>query len=82
MSDSDLQESQLVVFSRSLFFYFWDIYVPSTMMVIITWMTFWIDRKVIQGRTSLGALSMVAISNQLNSVKALLPVTSEIKGKS
>ena len=68
-------------FFRTLSFYVWDIYVPSTLMVIVTWMSFWIDRKIIQGRCALGSLTMVAISNQINSVKSVLPPTAQKKGR-
>lgn len=49
-------------------------------MVIVTWMSFWIDRKVIQGRVALGSLTMVAISNQISAVKLAVPPTAQVKG--
>ena len=61
-------------------FYIWDIYLPTMLMVVVTWMSFWINRDVIQSRCALGALTMVAISNQISSVQSVLPKTTQTKG--
>ena len=41
--------------------YVLQVYFPSTLTVILSWLNFWIDREVIQARVSLGSLCVVTI---------------------
>ena len=44
-------------FVRSLGYYITQIYIPSTLIVILSWVSFWLDRTAAPARVSLGLIS-------------------------
>lgn len=49
--------SQLVVnfeLEREVGHYIMDYYVPSIMLVVVSWVSFWLDPNAVPGRTTLG----------------------------
>ena len=43
-------------FVRALGYYIIQIYIPSTLIVVLSWVSFWIDRTSAPARVSLGKL--------------------------
>lgn len=41
-------------FVRSLGYYITQIYIPSTLIVVLSWVSFWLDRTAAPARVSLG----------------------------
>lgn len=49
--------SQLIVnfeLEREVGHYIMDYYVPSIMLVVVSWVSFWLDPNAVPGRTTLG----------------------------
>lgn len=64
--------SQLVVnfeLEREVGHYIMDYYVPSIMLVVVSWVSFWLDPNAVPGRTTLGKyyyeISEVILLNNL-----------------
>lgn len=43
---------------RHIFFFVLQSYFPSMLMVMLSWVSFWIDRRAVPARVSLGKLSL------------------------
>ena len=46
-------------FVRSLGYYIIQIYIPSTLIVVLSWVSFWLDRTSAPARVSLGNYFMI-----------------------
>ncbi|KAI6233793.1 Glycine receptor subunit beta-type 4 [Aphelenchoides fujianensis] len=64
---------------RSAVFHLVQSYVPSALIVIISWISFYIDRKAIHARITLWFTTLLSIFTVANSVKANVPPVSCIK---
>lgn len=54
--------SQLIVnfeLEREVGHYIMDYYVPSIMLVVVSWVSFWLDPNAVPGRTTLGKFNYV-----------------------
>lgn len=54
---SDGNYSSLTVlfrFEREVGHYIMDYYVPSMLLVVVSWVSFWLDPNAVPGRTTLG----------------------------
>lgn len=67
-------------FVRSIGYYIIQIYVPSTLIVILSWVSFWIDRTAAPARVSLGITTVLTMVTFIWSTNASLPKISYIKG--
>ncbi|XP_075231599.1 pH-sensitive chloride channel 2-like isoform X2 [Lycorma delicatula] len=62
------------VLQREFGFYIMDYYVPSVILVILSWMTFWLEPSSIPARCLLGAstmLTFILLTSKTNSCSAL-----------
>ncbi len=50
---------------RHIFFFLLQTYFPATLMVMLSWVSFWIDRRAVPARVSLGKKKRKLISNVL-----------------
>jgi hypothetical protein len=50
---------------RRLKFYILQIYLPSLLIVLLSWVSFWIDLEAVPARTSLGILTILTITTQV-----------------
>ena len=68
-----------LIFKREFSYYLITIYVPCCMLVIVSWVSFWLDQHAIPARVSLGVTTLLAMSTQTSGISAQLPPVSYTK---
>ncbi|XP_053206184.1 glutamate-gated chloride channel-like [Panonychus citri] len=68
-----------LVFKREFSYYLFLIYVPCCMLVIVSWVSFWIDPNSAAARVLLGVTSLLTMSRQISGINASLPPVSYTK---
>ncbi|OWF35391.1 glycine receptor subunit alphaZ1-like [Mizuhopecten yessoensis] len=62
--------------TRSLGFYMIQVYVPTILIVLLSWVSFWLSIDAVPARISLGILTVLTITTQrTNSVSSMPPVS-------
>uniref|UniRef100_A0A670XZX2 GABA(C) receptor n=1 Tax=Pseudonaja textilis TaxID=8673 RepID=A0A670XZX2_PSETE len=64
---------------RHIFFFVLQSYFPSMLMVMLSWVSFWIDRRAVPARVSLGITTVLTMSTIITGVSASMPQVSYIK---
>uniref|UniRef100_A0A663LJ76 GABA(C) receptor n=1 Tax=Athene cunicularia TaxID=194338 RepID=A0A663LJ76_ATHCN len=64
---------------RHIFFFLLQTYFPATLMVILSWVSFWIDHRAVPARVSLGITTVLTMSTIITGVNASMPRVSYIK---
>ncbi|XP_077979460.1 glycine receptor subunit alpha-1-like [Glandiceps talaboti] len=64
---------------RELIFYLMEHYVPSALLVILSWVSFWIGVDVTPARASLGITTVLTLTTLSSGARANLPKVSYIK---
>uniref|UniRef100_A0A1I8IPI4 Neur_chan_LBD domain-containing protein n=1 Tax=Macrostomum lignano TaxID=282301 RepID=A0A1I8IPI4_9PLAT len=64
---------------RKFGFYLIYTYLPSILIVAISWISFWIDYKAVPARITLGLLSVLALMTQASATVQKLPRVSYVK---
>ncbi|XP_041360172.1 glycine receptor subunit alpha-2-like [Gigantopelta aegis] len=64
---------------REFGFFLIQVYTPSTLIVILSWISFWIDIEAVPARISLGVLTVLTMTTQSAGAQASLPKVSYIK---
>lgn len=54
------------IFKRRLMFYVYGFYLPITLVVLLSWISFWIDPESTPARVSLGVITILAMGNFLH----------------
>ncbi|XP_041357755.1 glycine receptor subunit alpha-2-like [Gigantopelta aegis] len=67
------------VLERSIGFYLLYMYVPSGLIVTISWVSHWLNQDAVPARTSLGILTVLTMTTQSSSTTVSLPKVSYIK---
>lgn len=67
------------MFKREFSYYLFLIYVPCCMLVIVSWVSFWIDPNSAAARVLLGVTSLLTMSRQISGINASLPPVSYTK---
>uniref|UniRef100_A0AC35U9B3 Protein disulfide-isomerase n=1 Tax=Rhabditophanes sp. KR3021 TaxID=114890 RepID=A0AC35U9B3_9BILA len=49
------------VFKRNIGFFLIQVYLPSSLIVVVSWISFWIQREAIQARITIGVTSVLTI---------------------
>jgi len=68
-----------LIFKREFSYYLITIYVPCCMLVIVSWVSFWLDQHAIPARVSLGVTTLLTMSTQTSGISAQLPPVSYTK---
>lgn len=66
--------------SRSFGYYLTQVYVPSILIVVLSWVSFWLDIDAVPARISLGLLTVLTMTTQSAGARASLPKVSYVKG--
>ncbi|XP_055333662.1 gamma-aminobutyric acid receptor subunit beta-like isoform X2 [Paramacrobiotus metropolitanus] len=67
-------------FSRRIGYYVIQIYLPSSLIVVISWVSFWLSRESTPARVSLGVTTVLTMTTLMSSTNSQLPKVSYAKG--
>ncbi|CAG0885570.1 unnamed protein product [Darwinula stevensoni] len=65
-----------LVFEREFNYYLIHVYIPSCMMVIVSWLPFWLDRRTVVGRVGLEVIVLFTMAMQVTFINASFPSVS------
>lgn len=65
--------------ARNIGYYLVQMYIPSVLVVMLSWISFWLNVNAVPGRISLGVLTVLTMTTQSSSVNATLPHVSYTK---
>ena len=68
-----------LLFKREFSYYLIQIYVPCCMLVIVSWVSFWLDQNAVPARVSLGVTTLLTMATQTSGINAALPPVSYTK---
>jgi len=68
-----------LMFARQLSFFIVTVYVPCSMTVSVSWMSFWLDHKAVPARVALGVTTLLAMSTTQASIQNSLPPVAYTK---
>jgi anionic glutamate receptor len=68
-----------LVFKRQFSYYLIQIYIPCCMLVIVSWVSFWLDQNAIPARVSLGVTTLLTMATQTSMINSSLPPVSYTK---
>ncbi|KAM7290883.1 hypothetical protein ISCGN_027464, partial [Ixodes scapularis] len=66
-------------FVRSMGYYLIQIYIPASLIVVISWVSFWLHRNATPARVSLGVTTVLTMTTLMSSTNAALPKISYVK---
>jgi len=66
-------------FARSLGYYVIHIYIPSCLIVVLSWISFWLHRDASPARVALGITTVLTMTTLISSTNASLPKISYLK---
>uniref|UniRef100_A0A1I8HJR2 Neur_chan_LBD domain-containing protein n=1 Tax=Macrostomum lignano TaxID=282301 RepID=A0A1I8HJR2_9PLAT len=66
-------------FARSMGYYLIQIYIPSTLIVVLSWVSFWLSRTAVPARVALGITTVLTMTTLISSTNAALPKISYLK---
>ncbi|XP_064637136.1 glycine receptor subunit alphaZ1-like isoform X2 [Lineus longissimus] len=64
---------------RQFIYYLIQLYIPSALVVIVSWVSFWLDVESAPARVSLGVLTVLTITTQSANANSSMPQVSYIK---
>ncbi|XP_068703425.1 gamma-aminobutyric acid receptor subunit beta-3-like [Montipora foliosa] len=64
---------------RRIGYFLIDTYIPSTIIVIISWISFWINPETAPARVALGITTVLTMTTLISSARASLPKVSYVK---
>ena len=76
---TNLKFTQLIVqlyLERPLGFFLWEVYMPATFIVLMSFTSFWIDRQATPARVSLGVTTVLTMTTLSSSANTNLPPTA------
>jgi cation transporter family protein len=69
----------ILVVSRSLGYFMIQFYIPSVLLVILSWVSFWISVDAVVARVNIGLLTVLTLTTQSTNSRDQLPRVSYIK---
>ncbi|VDM46284.1 unnamed protein product [Toxocara canis] len=67
------------LFQRNIGFYIIQIYLPSILIVVISWVSFWLSRDATPARVALGVLTVLTMTTLTTTTNAAMPKVSYVK---
>uniref|UniRef100_A0A0N5B9U9 Ig-like domain-containing protein n=1 Tax=Strongyloides papillosus TaxID=174720 RepID=A0A0N5B9U9_STREA len=64
---------------REYSYYLIQLYIPCCMIVVVSWVSFWLDKDCVPARIFLGATTFLTMTTQASGANAKLPPVSYIK---
>ncbi|KAK5968052.1 Glutamate gated chloride channel alpha subunit [Trichostrongylus colubriformis] len=64
---------------RMFRYYLAQIYLPSTLLVVVSWVSFWLERTAVPARVTLGVTTLLTMTTQAAAINNSLPPVSYIK---
>ncbi|GFV54840.1 glutamate-gated chloride channel alpha [Trichonephila clavipes] len=64
---------------RSIGFHLVQSYLPTVLIVVISWVSFWLDVEAIPARITLGVTTLLTISSKSSGIQSNLPPVSYVK---
>ena len=58
---------------------FFQVYIPSSLIVVMSWVSFWLNRGAAPARVGLGVTTVLTMTTLMASVNAALPKISYMK---
>ncbi|KAG0718206.1 Glutamate-gated chloride channel [Chionoecetes opilio] len=68
-----------LIFKREFSYYLIQYYIPCCMLVIVSWVSFWLDQNAVPARVALGVTTLLTMSTQTSSINQSLPPVSYTK---
>ncbi|KAG1654980.1 Glycine receptor subunit alpha-3 [Nymphon striatum] len=65
--------------SRNIGYHLVQNYIPTTLIVVTSWVSFWIDVNAITARISLGVTTLLTIISKSSNIQANIPLVSYVK---
>ncbi|KAL5011788.1 hypothetical protein ScPMuIL_010339, partial [Solemya velum] len=65
--------------TRNMGYYLVQIFVPSVLIVSLSWVSFWLDMEAVPARISLGVLTVLTMTTQSSGARESLPRVSYVK---
>ncbi|VDI05306.1 Hypothetical predicted protein, partial [Mytilus galloprovincialis] len=62
-----------IIFQRAIGYYMLEIFVPDMLIVIMSWVSFWLHPLAVPGRISLGAITVLTMSSQGSTARLNAP---------
>lgn len=69
----------ILYFQRKMEYYLIQVYLPSCLVVVLSWLSFWIDIEAVPARISLGLLTVLTMSTQNSDFASQMPRLSYVK---
>uniref|UniRef100_A0A915CYR0 Neurotransmitter-gated ion-channel transmembrane domain-containing protein n=1 Tax=Ditylenchus dipsaci TaxID=166011 RepID=A0A915CYR0_9BILA len=60
-------------------YYLIQLYIPCVMLVVVSWVSFWLDKDAVPARVSLGVTTLLTMTTQASGINSKLPPVSYIK---
>ncbi|CAD6196818.1 unnamed protein product [Caenorhabditis auriculariae] len=67
------------MFKRSIGFYIIQIYLPSILIVVISWVSFWLSRDATPARVALGVTTVLTMTTLMTTTNSSMPKVSYVK---
>ena len=64
---------------RHLGYFVMHVYLPTVLVVVMSWLSFWIDAGATKARITIGVMSVLTMATQSSSVQNVLPRVSYVK---
>lgn len=62
----------VLALQRSFAYYILHLYLPSTMLVIVSWVSFWLERTAVPARVTLGVTTLLTMTAQVKLSQSIL----------
>ena len=79
ISGAVLTEQKLIVIPPLYHISYLQVYIPSSLIVVMSWVSFWLNRGAAPARVGLGVTTVLTMTTLINSVNAALPKISYMK---